>query len=152
MITKQDIKLSDVEQAVELLHRKKAHVTAASVHKILGRGSYRNVKKLLGLVLDPAAERLSRIEYSDSLIVRLLSENSNLTAGVPGQLVDLLDEVGQLHDRLDETFDHVTRILSLVQTVILENLNAVSETSSEQEKIRKQILELKQALKGREES
>ncbi|WP_143024302.1 hypothetical protein [Pseudomonas abietaniphila] len=152
MARNRDIKLSDVQEAVDFLNRNNSRISIAAVHKILGRGTHQSVKLLLSMVLEPAAERMSRIEYSDSAIQKLLSENANLNAGVPGQLVELMDEIGQLHDRLDTTFDHATRILSLVQTVILENLNAISLLSSEQERIRKDMSELRNILKKRDRS
>ncbi|MBH1966830.1 MAG: hypothetical protein I8H81_01430 [Pseudomonadales bacterium] len=143
-------KLAEVVQAVEALKRNNMPVNVAAVLRILGGRSRQGVKRLLRLVMEPECQRISKIEAEDRLVTRLLSENATMNAGVPGQLVELLDEVNGLQEQVDATFDRAVRVMSLMQTVMLENINTISELSSVQETLKRELAELRYILNNRE--
>lgn len=143
-------KLAEVVQAVEALKRNNMPVNVAAVLRILGGRSRQGVKRLLRLVMEPECQRISKIEADDRLVTRLLSENATMNAGVPGQLVELLDEVNGLQEQVDATFDRAVRVMSLMQTVMLENINTISELSSVQETLNRELAELRYILNNRE--
>lgn len=143
------VQLADVVKAAEALTRQNMPVNVSAVRRMLGRGSHPAVLKLLKLVVEPENQRVSKIEAQDRLIAKLLSENATVNAGVPGQLVELLDEIRVMQGHLDATFDRAFRILSLVQTVILENISTIDELSGAQETIRRELAELRYILNHR---
>lgn len=143
------ITLKDVVNAVNTLTQQNKTVTIASIRRVIGRGNSERIKTLWGLLGEPAVNRLSTAEVSDRLIAKMLSENLTKNAGVQGQLVEVLDTVNELQEKISDTFERVNRVISLAQLVIMVNLNDISEISDLQSKLKKEIADLKYILENK---
>jgi len=142
------ITFKDVVIAVDTLMQQNKPVSIAAIRRVIGRGNPERIKKLWGVLGEPAVNRLSSAEASDRSIAKMLSENLEKNAGVQGQLVEVLDTVNELQERMNDTFVRVNRVISLAQTVIMINLNDISEISDLQNKLRKEIADLKYILEN----
>ncbi|MFJ2362231.1 DNA-binding protein [Pseudomonas sp. NPDC087697] len=144
------ITFKDVAIAVDSLIRQNKPVSIAAIRRFIGRGDRQRIKMLWRLLNEPAINRLSAAEASDKLIATILSENLRKNAGVPGQLVEILDAINELQDRMDETFSRASQVLSLAHTIIMVNVHDISELSDLQHKLKKEIADLKYLLENKE--
>jgi hypothetical protein len=143
------ITFKDVTNAVEFLVQQDKPVNIAAIRRVLGRGSHQRIKMLWGLINEPEVKRLTVMSALDAEIAIILSENSTKNAGVQGQLVEALDAVNQLQEQMEDAFTRVARVVSLAQTVIMVNLNDISEVSDLQSKLKQEITELKYMFEHR---
>lgn len=144
------ITFKDVVIAVDTLMQQNKAVSIAAIRRVIGRGNPEKIKMLWRLLGDPAVNRVSMAETSDRLIAKMLSENLTKNEGVQGHLVEVLDTINELQERMNDTFAQVNRALLLAQTVIMVNLNDIGEISDLQNRLRKEIADLKYILENNE--
>lgn len=137
------VTLRDVALAVNSLEKNNKTVNITAIRRFLGRGDHQRIKMLWELLKEPAINKLSAAEASDKLIAAVLSENLKKNAGVPGQLMEILHEINELQQRIDDTFIRAGQVLSLAHTVIMVNVYDIGVLSDLQNKLKKEIAELR---------
>ncbi|MNG10885.1 hypothetical protein D3C84_943820 [compost metagenome] len=95
------------------------------------------------LLKEPEIKRLSVAETSDKLIATVLSENLEKNAGVPGQLMEVLQEINELQHRMDDAFTRARQVLSSAHTVIMISVYDIGVITDLQDKLKKEIAELR---------